>query len=788
MTIKSSRSIQRKLLLSSLAILGAAQLGLLAAMFWIITSLSVRHQDDTVSEIRADLMEKGRTLISNNGQALQQMASENAYMAIINLVSATVQENPDLEYGIYMDTRRQPWVMADAGNPSGQVQGVKILDDSISLWAAGLKKEAHRLLIKDGKEIYEFAAPIAIEEEAFGTIRYGLSTDRMKASIAQASRLSRQAMLRTLGSVLIMGLLAVVLAFLATRRLAARITQPIRGLQFAANAIARGEYHLAVEVAGEDEISLLAADFDSMRRRVKEYTERLHEMVEEKVREIRDILDNIGQGLFTVSYDGSINPDYASTTNAILGIEDVSRCTLKEIFRMDDLGMKNWMEWLEITRSMNGVMPWSKIVRLNPVKELRLEDGKGGIKYLQVIYQPMLDGGGAPSKLMILIQDVTEARRIEAVIRGEKERHEDEVKAILGIVNNAVFLPDFLEDVDEKLKELLLICRHWSEGAPLEKEMPALLRELHTLKGTAATYGFRGLERAARQAELEAIAIRSPSGFTQGDTKTLTVIVEGDMRSAFDQVKSLALRLTGIGGDHAIPVPERKVRSLMTMAEEVRVSSNSAVSQVLDGLLSACESLDHVRLSVLGDRYRSMLSKLGTRLGKTIEFQIRPESMDISPHLAAILDEPLVHIFRNAADHGIEEKEERAATGKGRAGLIKLTLEVLPDALSISVEDDGRGIDTVKVAAKALAMGVVTEERLASMTEKEKAGLIFAAGLSTGERNDDISGMGVGMDAVAAWVKSLGGVLDLSSRQGFGTRIEIRLPEGFEASGRKLLG
>lgn len=782
-----SRSLQRKLLLNSVAILAAAQLGLLAAMFWIITSLTVRHRVDTVSEIRSDLMEKGRTLVSNNAQALQQMAADNAYLSVAELVTTAVHNDSDLVYGIFMDAGRQPWAVADSSNRSGRVREAMVLDDSISLWAAAIEKGAHRTLIKDGKEIHEFAAPIFVEGERAGTIRYGLSTDRMNESIIRAALHSRQALIRTIGSVLSVGLLAVLMAFLATRRLAVRLTRPIRGLQSAANAIARGDYHLAVAVEGEDEIALLAADFDSMRRRVKDYTERLHEMVEDKVREIRDILDNVGQGLFTVSYDGRINPDYASTTNAILAVEDVSRSSLRDLFRMDAAGLKNWMEWLELVRSMGRSMPWKKLVRLCPLNELELDDGKGGRRFVQVAYQPMLDGHGAPSKLMVLVQDVTESRRVEAVIRKEKERHEDEVKAILGIVNNAALMPEFLLDVEAKLEGLLRSCRGWIQGGPLEAGMPALLRDLHTLKGTAASYGFGGLERAARQAELVAVRILPPSESSLDETRKLLSILEGDMRSAQEQVKSLSLRLTGRGSDQAVPVPERKIRGLRALAEEVRMKDGAIAPKLMDGLLKACRSLDHIRLSVFGDRYLSMLSKLGDRLGKKIDFRIRPESMEISPRVISILDEPLVHLLRNAADHGLEGKEERAQAGKGEAGVIEFGLEYLAGALVIWVEDDGRGIDTTKVVAKALSMGAVNPDRLASMSEKEKAGLIFAPGLSTGERNDDISGMGVGMDAVAAWVESLGGTLDLTSRPGRGTRIEIRLPEGFEAAGRKPL-
>lgn len=770
--------------------LAVSQAGLLAAMLWILTSLAVRHRDNAVAEIRSQLMEKGRTLVSNHSLVLPRMADDNAFRAVADLVTTTVQRNPDVAYGIFMDARRQPWVMADSANPGGQIQERKILDDSASLWAAGLAREGDRALIWDGREILEFAAPILVDGDKAGTIRYGLSTARMNQAIAEADRLSRQALIRTIAAVLLLSLLSASLAFLVSRRFATRLTRPIQGLQRAANAIAGGNYHLEVDLSGTDEIALLAADFDVMRRKVKEYTERLHEMVEEKVREIRDILDNIGQGLFTVGYDGQVNPDYAATTNAILGVEDVARSSVRELFRLDEAGLRQWMEWLELARMRQGKMPWKQILRLCPLTELALAGRAGGVRYIQVGFQPMLDRQGKPAKLMVLVQDVTESRRIEALIRAEKEKHEDEVRAILGIVNNTALVPEFLKDVEAKEARLLSICRQWRTEKPPAEDLALVLRDLHTLKGSASTYGFVALERAARKAELVAVAMRSDAATAPdgaGDAASpanrageLAGILEQELRPAIASGKALARRLSGLGDDPSLSIPERKIRKLQSLAEQV-ADEESILRDRLEELLSACRTLDHVRLSVPGERYRSMLSRLAGGLGKAVTLQISPEAMEISPRVLAAIDEPLVHVFRNALDHGFEMRDERVAAGKPEAGLIHFSLERDQGGLTLRIEDDGRGIDTAKVLERAVAMGAVSPERAASMTEAEIAGLILLPGLTTRDERGDLSGLGVGMDAVASWAASLGGKVDISTQKGEGTRVTIRLPAGFES-------
>lgn len=778
MKIRPSRSIRRKLLRSSLAVLAVSLASLLAAMTWIMISLTVRHRDEAVAVIHSDLMDKGRALLADHSLVLPRMVEDNAFHAIADLVSKMVLRDPDLVYGIFMDADRQPWVMADSANPAGRVRGAKVLDDSASLWAAGLAGEDFRRLSGEGFEILEFAAPILIAGEGGGTIRFGLSTARTHEAIAHAARLFRQALLRAIGSVLLVGSLAAALAFLASRRAATRLTRPIRELQEAAKAVAGGDYDLQVDLSGSDEIALLAADFDTMRRRVKEYTERLNEMVEEKVQEIRDILENVGQGLFTVSFDGKVNPDHASTTNAILGVKDVTRCTVQELFRMEESVWGDWMEWLELARLRQGRMSWTQLERLCPVQEIAFEGGSGGIRQVQVGYRPILDRQGKPAKLMVLVQDVTESRRVAALLKAEKEKHEDEVQAILGIVNNAAQAPEFLRDVEAREERLLAICRR--PGKIGRKELAEVLRDLHTLKGSAASYGFTALERAARRAELVAAGLRDSADPKDAGLGELLAILEGELRAAIERPKALARRLSGLGDEPSIPIPERKIRALGALAGRFPEGGRIPPER-LDQLLSACRSLDHVRLAVAGERYRSMLTRLAARLGKSVEFHVRPESMEIAPGVLAALDQPLVHIFRNAIDHGLEPKGDRVAAGKSAAGRIELNLARSPEGLVLRVEDDGKGIDSAKVAERAVAMGIARAEQVAGMPEPEKVRLILLPGLSTRAQGDDLSGLGVGMDAVASWAFSLGGSVDVSTLPGLGTSIEIRLPPGFES-------
>jgi len=140
------------------------------------------------------------------------------------------------------------------------------------------------------------------------------------------------------------------------------------------------------------------------------------------------------------------------------------------------------------------------------------------------------------------------------------------------------------------------------------------------------------------------------------------------------------------------------------------------------------------------------------------------------------LGDPIVHLVRNSLDHGLEPAEERVAAGKPAAGRLQIAARHAGGSVVITVRDDGRGIDPARVAAKAVERGLITAEQAESIDAARAAELLFAPGFSTAEQTSDISGRGVGMDAVRTIIRELGGEVVLESVQGSGTTAHIRLP------------
>lgn len=177
-------------------------------------------------------------------------------------------------------------------------------------------------------------------------------------------------------------------------------------------------------------------------------------------------------------------------------------------------------------------------------------------------------------------------------------------------------------------------------------------------------------------------------------------------------------------------------------------------------------------LDTVFNRFPRMIRDISVELNKEINFVIEGAETELDRTVIDEIGEPLIHLLRNAADHGIETKEERIAKGKPAVGTIKLVAYQEGTKALIKVIDDGAGINVEKVKAKAERVGINTE----GLSNDDIKNLIFAQGFSTNEVVTDISGRGVGMDVVRAKVSTLGGTVDLISEEGKGSTFVIRLP------------
>ncbi len=176
------------------------------------------------------------------------------------------------------------------------------------------------------------------------------------------------------------------------------------------------------------------------------------------------------------------------------------------------------------------------------------------------------------------------------------------------------------------------------------------------------------------------------------------------------------------------------------------------------------------------ERLPMVVSELARELGKRVRFDPAGDEVEVDRAILDHLDDPLLHVVRNAVDHGLETPAEREAAGKDPVGTLRVDASLVSGRLHVCIEDDGRGIDVESVRRKAIERGLLMEMVAEDLPPERIIEFIFEPGMSTADSVTDISGRGVGMDAVKRAIEALGGTLAVSSRPGLGTRMELDLP------------
>jgi two-component system chemotaxis sensor kinase CheA len=200
------------------------------------------------------------------------------------------------------------------------------------------------------------------------------------------------------------------------------------------------------------------------------------------------------------------------------------------------------------------------------------------------------------------------------------------------------------------------------------------------------------------------------------------------------------------------------------------------LDRVSKGIQKGVMDIRMVPVGPLFARFHRVVRDISRANGKQIRLEIAGEKTELDKRMIDELGDPLVHLVRNAADHGIELPEQREAAGKPRQGTVTLNALHRGNSIVIEVRDDGKGLDADRILRKALDKGLVAEADAHRLTASQIYQLIWRPGLSTAEKVTDVSGRGMGMDIVKTKIEELSGTVDISSEQGKGTTITIKLP------------
>jgi len=210
--------------------------------------------------------------------------------------------------------------------------------------------------------------------------------------------------------------------------------------------------------------------------------------------------------------------------------------------------------------------------------------------------------------------------------------------------------------------------------------------------------------------------------------------------------------------------------------DETLAQAAAELDRVADEMQGAVLAMRMQPVGRLFQRFPRIVRDLARQLGKEVDLVTEGEGTDLDRSLVEALADPLIHLLRNALDHGLEMPDERVKAGKSRRGTVRLSASQRGERIVIAVSDDGRGMNPEVLKRKAVEKGVIDEAQAARLTENECYELIFRPGFSTAAQISDISGRGVGMDVVKTRVAELGGTLQVRSKLGHGSELELTVP------------
>lgn len=306
--------------------------------------------------------------------------------------------------------------------------------------------------------------------------------------------------------------------------------------------------------------------------------------------------------------------------------------------------------------------------------------------------------------------------------------------------------------------------------------------------------------RLRLKGDVSEAAVRDAFDWVMGDCE-LEVRGEADQAQAVESTVAkvagpVVVTTTMTGGEGtSLRVSTEKVDSIINLVGELVITQSmlsqfgeqfdmTMVEKLRDGLAQLARNTRELQETVLKirmlpvahcfNRFPRLVHDLSVQLGKRVQLVVSGESTEVDKTVLEKINEPLLHLLRNSLDHGLESPEARRAAGKPEMGTVQMNAAHRGGCIVIEVSDDGAGLDTEKILAKAREKGLVGAGEALSKERIEE--LIFAPGFSTARELTDISGRGVGMDVVRRNIKELGGSIEIDSSRGAGTKFTIRLP------------
>ena len=727
-------------MIATLIFVSTATLLMVAGMNYLTSQKTLK----TIEEhLRASIEDKGSGLVANQALGLRDLVMDNAFGDVARLVERTLEKDEQLVYGLFLDEEQKAWGFATReGAAKGSEDWKRLAIDVKATKKPGVQVSYRHAL---GQNVFEFSMAVVDDKgAALGRLYYGMSDGPLQNALGEARTDSRRALWLTVSLLLLLGTVTIIMGALRSQRSAARITRPVTDLTQAVNTLASGQRDIRVNITSGDELEILGGAFNNMAAELKDSYERLETMnrtleikVQERTRalanrnrDMRLVLDNVNQGFLTLSTAGQLAQERSAIVDRWFGSYEGETKFVDYIAKVDAMYAASFGMGYEAL--IEDVLPRELCLEQMPAR-LRHCGRELRCSYFAIMKFDQLDG------LLVVINDVT-----AELLHARQEAERKEILAMFeALTRDRTGFLSFVDEASDLFKQL--------RGA----DLPMQKRILHTLKGNAALMGFAIVSNLCHQAEDE-LADRSQP--LPGET----LAPLGQRWATLNEALKTFL------GDKGRDVLELSSKEIEKLEEEIR--AGATIEHVLDRLASWWLEASELPLGRLG-RYAAALA---SRLGKgDLDVEIQPHGVRLAPKAWAGFWTDLVHVVRNAVDHGLDTPAEREGAGKTGRPKLRFSTAISNRKLVVEIEDDGRGInwDAVKHAA--------VKQGLPAATDDDLLRALFASGLSTKGEVTTVSGRGVGLSAIRQQVDDLGGQIAVISKANQGTcfRFIFPLPE-----------
>lgn len=541
------------------------------------------------------------------------------------------------------------------------------------------------------------------------------------------------------------------------------IMRGLDGLSDAVDTMTAGNLDVRAEVHTRDEIGKLAVQFNTMAESLALRTAQLRE----KTNDIHGMLHNMPQGILTIVSGGLIHHEYSTFLESLYETENIAGQPALPFLLNDSNVGTDILSQIDV--SLTACLGEDRMnFEFNShllIPEITKTFANGRKKILDLTWSPICDENDVVEKIMVCVRDVTELRVLELEAQHQK-RELDMIGQILKVTQEK-----FQEFIDSARGFIAANTKLLEEAPGMSPELVTqLFRNMHTIKGNARTFGLLHLTNVVHEAEQAYDELRKNPEAVFDRQALLGQLQE--VTAGIDEYATLNDVTLGRKGPGRRGNAERYV-----MVERHHVDGLIGVLSAYDLHAARPETLaallEQVKLdlrligtepvrSILDSVFESLPS-LAQEVGKAPPILVvNDHGIHIRNQVSDLLRNVFMHLYRNSMDHGIELPAERQAKGKADAGTIQLELALVEatGTLEFRLKDDGKGLALSYIRQKGLDKGMLTPE--IAKIDEEVAKLIFAAGLSTAKAVTEVSGRGVGMDAVQDFIKREGGSIQLS--------------------------